>query len=89
MSEFQDSAILIWLPKDTRPQPDDWRSPTPGTPPDAARWANVGYAINYAVGMMADRAAENLEPWIRSATGHVYMPAAIRVMAETLAARRR
>lgn len=89
MTEFQDAATLVWLPTGDRPEPQDWRSPTPGTPPDAARWENVGYAINYAVGMMADRAREGREPWIRSATGHVYMPAAIRVMAETLAARRR
>ena len=88
MSNFQDSATLIWLPKGERPQPDDWRSHSPGTPADAAHWENVGYAINYAVGMMADRAETGLEPWIRSASGHVYMPAAIRVMAETLAARR-
>lgn len=89
MTDFQDSATLIWLSPGSRPEPNDWRSHTPGTPPDAARWENVGNAINYAVGMMADRALEGREPWIRSAAGHVFMPAAIRVMAETFASRRR
>ena len=88
MSDFQDAAVLIWMPAGSRPTAKDWLRPTPGTPPDAARWDNVGYAINYAVGMMPDRAREDRVPWIRSANGHIYMPAAIRVMAETLAARR-
>lgn len=89
MAEFQESATLIWLPTGRRPEPADWRTPSPNTPPDAGHWENVGYAINYAVGMMPDRAREDREPWIRSAAGHVYWPAAIRVMAEELAARRR
>jgi hypothetical protein len=84
----EDGAMLIWMPIGERPEPGQWLTPSPGTPPDAARWQTVGHAINYAVGMMVDRESQGLEPWIRSASGHIYKPPAIRVMAETLAARR-
>ncbi|WP_156386734.1 hypothetical protein [Aureimonas sp. Leaf454] len=88
MKLSDDAAMLVWMPFGERPEGDDWLRPSEGTPPDAATWQTVGHAINYAVGMMADRAAEGREPWIRSASGHIYKPAAIRVMAETFAARR-
>ncbi|WP_062203653.1 hypothetical protein [Aureimonas sp. AU12] len=79
-----DVATLIWGDRTSHPDPSVWRIAGPGTGHSADRWPSLHHAINYAVGMMRDRAEDDLHPWIRSSAGHVYSPAAIRVMSDAM-----
>jgi len=80
-------ATLVWGDREAKPDPAVWRIDTSDTR-SPALWATLHQAINYAVGMMPDRAAEGLHPWIRTPTGHIYSPATIKVMSDTLDRRR-
>ncbi|WP_062015205.1 hypothetical protein [Aureimonas sp. AU4] len=80
-------ATLLWGDRDARPDPAAWRIDA-SDQRSAALWANLHQAINYAVGMMPDREPQGLHPWIRTPGGHIYSPAAIKVLSDTMGRRR-
>lgn len=80
-------ATLVWGARDVKPDPAVWRVDATD-PRSPALWASLHQAINYAVGMMPDRAPQGLHPWIRTPSGHIYSPATIQVLSEVMERRR-
>ena len=79
--DLQEITTLVWGARLEPPAPERWRT-SPDDPDRGMRWTELRQAIEYATGMRADMASQNLHPWIRTPQGHVYSPATIAVMAK-------
>lgn len=80
MNDEADRWTLIWADSTERPDPRLWKIGLSYNEQTAAYWSSLAQAIGYATGMTSDRASGGLYPWIRTPQGHVYSPAAIKVM---------
>ena len=84
MANVDEITTLIWGDRTEKPDPNVWNIGPSTREQTAGHWSSLRHAINYAIGMQADREREGLHPWIRTPQGHVYSPTTIEAMAAVI-----